>query len=153
MRQLLIAEKDVYKANQVLIQLKTGEAWILFKEGKTNEALNEISIAVELEDKTEKSPVTPGEIIPAKESMADMLLLMNKPKEALAAYEANLKTHPNRFNALYGAGLASELSNDAVKANYYYKQLLTIANSPNASRPELEKAKLFLKNEVIAVVK
>ena len=153
MRQSLIAEKDMYKANQVLIQLKTGEAWILFKEGKTNEALVQITTAVELEDKTGKSPVTPGEIIPAKESMADMLLLMNKPKEALAAYEANLKTHPNRFNGLYGAGLASELSGDAVKANYYYKQLLTIANSPNASRPELEKARLFLKNDVIAVVK
>lgn len=153
MRQLLIAEKDVYKANQVLIQQKTGEAWILFKEGKTNEALLQITTAVELEDKTGKSPVTPGEIIPAKESMADMLVLMNKPKEALAAYEANLKTHPNRFNGLYGAGLASELSGDAVKANYYYKQLLTIANSPNAGRPELEKAKLFLKNNVIAFVK
>jgi hypothetical protein len=153
MRQLLIAEKDVYKANQVLIQLKTGEAWILFKEGKTNEALVQIKTAVELEDKTGKSPVTPGEIIPAKESMADMLLLMNKPKEALAAYEANLKTHPNRFNGLYGAGLASELSGDDVKANYYYKQLLSIANSPNSSRPELEKAKLFLKNDVIAFVK
>ncbi len=153
MRQLLIAEKDGYKANQVLIQLKTGEAWILFKEGKTNEALVQITTAVELEDKTEKSPVTPGEIIPAKESMADMLLLLNKPKEALAAYEANLKTHPNRFNALYGAGLASELYNGAVKANYYYKQLLTIANSPNASRPELKKARSFLKNEVVAVVK
>lgn len=153
MRQLLIAEKDMYKANQVLIQIKTGEAWILFKEGKTNEALIQIKTAVELEDKTEKSPVTPGEIIPAKESMADMLLLMNKPKEALAAYEVNLKTHPNRFNGLCGAGLASELSGDAVKANYYYKQLLTIANSPNASRQELEKARLFLKNDVTALVK
>ena len=153
MRQLLIAEKDMYKANQVLIQQKTGEAWILFKEGKTNEALLQMTTAVELEDKTEKSPVTPGEIIPAKESMGDMLLLMNKPKEALAAYEANLKTHPNRFNALYGAGLASELSGEAGKANFYYKQLLTVANSPNAGRPELEKARVFLKNEVIAVRK
>ena len=85
--------------------------------------------------------------------MADMLLLMNKPKDALAAHEANLKTHPNRFNGLYGAALASELSGDAVKANYYYKQLLTVANTNNASRPELEKARLFLKNDVIAVVK
>jgi len=153
MRQLLIAQKDVYKANQVLIQLKTGEAWILFKEGKTNEALLQITTTVELEDKTEKSPVTPGEIIPAKESLADMLLLLNKPKEALAAYEANLKTRPNRFNALYGAGLASELCNDLVKANYYYKQLVTIANSPNADRPELKKARLFLKNDAIAVIK
>lgn len=153
MRQLLIAEKDMYKANQVLIQLKTGQAWILFKEGKTNEALIQITAAVELEDKTGKSPVTPGEIIPARESMADMLLQMNKPTEALAAYEANLKTHPNRFNALYGAGLASELSGDKEKARHYYSLLITTTNSPNSNRPEIEKAKSFLKKDVIAMRK
>jgi tetratricopeptide (TPR) repeat protein len=152
-RQLLLAEKDVYKANQVLIQLKTGEAWIFFKEGKTNEALQQISTAVELEDKTGKSPVTPGEIIPARESLADMLLLMNKPADALNAYQANLKTHPNRFNALYGAGLASEQSGDKNKANEYYRQLLISTNSPHSNRPELERAKSFLKKDAIAIAK
>jgi tetratricopeptide (TPR) repeat protein len=153
MRQLLMAEKDMYKANQVLIQLKTGEGWILFKEGKTNEALQMLAMAVELEDKTGKSPVTPGEIIPARECMADMLLQMNKPTDALAAYEANLKTHPNRFNALYGAALASEISGDKEKAKYYYSQLLTITISPSSNRTEIEKAKLFLKKDIIAMRK
>ncbi|MGG9962436.1 hypothetical protein [Ferruginibacter sp. SUN106] len=143
----LTAQKDMYKANQVLIQIRTGEAWISLAERKTSEALQLMQQAAAMEDKTEKSPVTPGEVIPAKELLADMLMELNKPAEALAAYEDNLKIHPNRFNGLYGAGLASEKINNAEKAKYYYQQLTVVSNSATAKRPELEKAKLFLKKE------
>ena len=101
--------------------------------------------ASDMEDNTEKSPVTPGEIIPAKELYADMLLQLNKPGDALISYEANLKTHPNRFNGLYGAAVASERSGQVEKAKYYYHQLTTIA-TPTSGRPELTAAKFFLKN-------
>ena len=141
----LAAQKDSYKANQVMIQIKTGEAWMLLEERKINGALQLMHIAADMEDKTEKSPVTPGEVIPAKEFLADMLMQLNKPAEALEAYEADLKKHPNRFNGLYGAGLASERVNNIERAKYYYQQLVAITNSPNAKRPELETAKLFLK--------
>ncbi|GAB2812411.1 tetratricopeptide repeat protein [Ferruginibacter profundus] len=141
----LTAQKDLYKANQVLIQMKTGEAWICLAERKTSEALQLMQQAAAMEDKTEKSPVTPGEVIPAKELLADMLMELHQPAEALTAYEANLKTHPNRFNGLYGAALACEKINNTEKAKYYYNQLLVLANSPAATRPEMERAKLFLK--------
>jgi hypothetical protein len=144
---MLAAQKDVYKANQVMIQIKTGEAWILFGEKKMNEALQQMHIAAAMEDKTEKSPVTPGEVIPAKELLADMLLQLNKPAAALEAYEANLKTHPNRFNGLYGAALASEKINNTEKAKNYYRQLTAVANTPGSGRAEIERAKLFLKKE------
>jgi tetratricopeptide (TPR) repeat protein len=74
-----------------------------------------------------------------------MLLQLNKPAEALIAYEADLKKHPNRFNGLYGAALASERINNTEKAKYYYEQLLAVANSSDASRAELEHARLYLK--------
>jgi tetratricopeptide (TPR) repeat protein len=143
----LVGQKDPYKANQVQIQIKTSEAWILFKEGKNNEALELMNLAADMEDKTEKSPVTPGEVIPASELLGDMLLQMNKPGKALEAYEADLKKHPNRFNGLYCAGLAAERSNNFEKANSYYQQLTDIANSNNSNRPELEAARLFLKKQ------
>ena len=141
----LTKQKDSYKANQVQIQIKTSEAWILFKEGKHDEALKLMNAAADMEDKTQKHPVTPCEVIPARELLGDMLLQMNKSAEALVAYEADLKNHRNRFNGLYGAGLASEKINNGEKAKYYYKQLTDIANSPDASRSELETAKLSLK--------
>ena len=147
MHDELAAQKDVYKANQVMIQLKTGEAWILFREGKKKEALQLMTLAADMEDKTEKSPVTPGEVIPAKELLADMLLEMDQPAEALAAYEWDLKKHPNRFNGLYGAGLASERIQNVEKAKKYYGQLNTTVGSTATNRPELTVARLYLKKE------
>jgi len=143
----LTRQKDSYKANQVLIQIKTSEAWILFREGKNNEALKLMTIAAGMEDSTEKHPVTPGEVIPARELLGDMLLQSNKPEKALEAYEANSKKHPNRFNGLYGAALAAERSNNLEKANFLYQQLTSIANSPNSNRPELDAARLFLRKQ------
>jgi hypothetical protein len=74
-----------------------------------------------------------------------MLLQLNKPADALTAYEADLKKHPNRFNGLYGAGLASEKIKNDEKAGFYYRQLLAVANAPAANRPELARARLYLK--------
>jgi hypothetical protein len=142
----LATQKDTYKANQVMIQIKTGEAWISLAEKNINEALQLMNTAAAMEDNTEKSPVTPGEVLPAKELLADMLLQLNKPAEALEAYESDLKKHVNRFNGLYGAASAAEKSGDLKKTRYYYQQLIANANSANSSRPELEVARLFLKD-------
>jgi hypothetical protein len=141
----LTNQKDSYKANQVQIQIKSSEAWIQFKEGKNDMALNIMSAAADMEDKTEKHPVTPGEVVPARELLGDMLLQMNKPEKALEAYEADLKKHRNRFNGLCGAGIAAEKSGNTEKAKLYYDQLLTITGPVNSTRPELAAIKLFFK--------
>jgi tetratricopeptide (TPR) repeat protein len=143
----LVAQKDPYRANQVQIQINTAKAWILFKEGKKQEALEMMKLAADMEDKTEKAPVTPGEVLPASELLADMLLEMNRPGEALLAYEEDLKKHPNRFNALYNAGAAAEKSKNTEKANKYYLQLTSIASVHQSDRPELEAAKSYLKSQ------
>jgi hypothetical protein len=49
-----------------------------------------------------KHPVTPGEVLPARELLADMYMEMGMPGKALIAYEADLTTHPNRLNGLRG---------------------------------------------------
>lgn len=141
----LIEQKDKYKATQVEIQIKTADAWSLFKDGKKEEALKLMIEAADLEDKTEKHPVTPGAVIPAREFLGDMLLQMNRPGEALVAYEANLKKNRNRLNGLNGAALAAEKSNRIDKAKEYYGQLTKIA--PGSGRPEVEKAAIFLKKK------
>ena len=138
-------QNDAYKANQVKIQINTAEAWMLLKEGKNDEALKTMVMAADMEDNTQKHPVTPGEVIPARELLGDMLLQMNKPAKALAAYEADLGRHANRFNGLYGAGLSAEKLHDFKKANSYYKKLVAIADAPGSNRPELETARSFLK--------
>ena len=142
---MLMQKKEKYYADQVLVQLKTSEAWIAWKEGKNELALERMKEAADLEDKTQKHPVTPGEVLPARELLADMLVQMGKPGEALVAYELNLKNHNNRFNGLYGAAVAAERSKDLNKAFSYYQQLTASANATRSTRPELAQAKMFLK--------
>jgi tetratricopeptide (TPR) repeat protein len=142
----LNAANESYKANLVLIQIKISKGWIKFMEGQKEDALALMIDAANMEDLTEKHPVTPGEVLPARELLGDMYLEMGEPAKALEAYEANVTKHPNRLNGLYGAGLAAEKLNDLTKARFYYTQLLLITDSSNRNRPELVLAKSFLKH-------
>jgi tetratricopeptide (TPR) repeat protein len=138
-------QKDSYKAKEVEIQIKTGEAWIQFEQGDKANALNIMKLAADMEDSKDKHPVTPGEVLPARELLGDMLLQTKQYKEALAAYEAVLTKSPNRYNSLYYAGIAAEQSGDKEKAISYFKQLLSIADTINSDGPEIVAAQSFLK--------
>jgi tetratricopeptide (TPR) repeat protein len=142
--QELITLKDAYKANQVAIQIKTIEAWIQLKQGNNDEALSLMTTAADMEHRTTKHPVTPGEILPADELLADMLLTLNKPQEALTAYELNLERRPNRFNGIYGAAIAAKQSGDMEKATLYFERLLKQTENVVSDRPEIKEAKDFL---------
>jgi len=144
LHDVLQSQKDVYKSNQVAIQIKAGEAWIAFMKNNKTEALNLMNVAANMEDSTSKHPVTPGEVLPARELYADMLLKMKQNENALQAYENVLQKSPNRFKSLYGAGVAAERSGNIEKAIFYYKQLLSVSNS-HSNRPELIVASSFLK--------
>jgi hypothetical protein len=137
-------QKDSYKSMQVSIQIKTADAWIQFVSGDKKYAVNVMKLAADMEDNTGKHPVTPGEVLPARELLADMFLQMNENQNALQAYEKVLKQCPNRFNCLYGAGKSAEKFGDKQKAIYYYKQLLVITGSTNSDRQELIDARKFL---------
>lgn len=143
-REELIGLNDSYKANQVAIQIEIIEAWVEFKSGDVEKALSQMRNAAEMESLTSKHPVTPGEILPADELLADMLLKANRPSEALDAYELNLKRRPNRFNGIYGAALAAKESGNNEKAIFYFESLLDLTKDSNTDRPEIREAKEFL---------
>jgi len=92
---------------QVEIHLQAASAWLTLAEGKREEAFQILRAAAELDDATDKHPVTPGSLIPAREQLADMLLELHRPADALKEFEASLKNAPNRFNAVYGAAKAA----------------------------------------------
>jgi tetratricopeptide (TPR) repeat protein len=135
-----------YKAGQVAIEIEATKAWINLAKGNKEEALVFMKNAADLESKTSKHPVTPGEVLPADELLADMLLALNKPAEALVAYERNLKGHPGRFNGIYGAAIAAKQSGNLEKASKYFNDLLKLTENSNSDRPELKEAKLYIKN-------
>ena len=138
-------QKDAYKSKQVAIQITTGEAWIHFISGQRQQALKKMKLAADMEDSTEKHPVTPGEVLPARELLGDMFFELGLYEDALQSYEAVLQKSPNRFNSLYGAGRSAEKLTKAKKTNLYYRQLLTTSDSTNSDRPELTSIAKFLK--------
>ncbi|MCK7497833.1 MAG: hypothetical protein MZW92_49125 [Comamonadaceae bacterium] len=69
-----MAAKQGYWAEQVEIQRQVVSAWVARAEGKQEEALALMRAAADREDKTEKHPVTPGPIVPARELLGEMLL-------------------------------------------------------------------------------
>ena len=97
-----------------------------------------------MEASTEKHPVTPGEVLPSRELLADMLLHMGRYKEAQAEYEATLERSANRFNSLYGAGRAAELAGDNKEDRTYNQKLFDLASQADTQRPRLQHARRFL---------
>ena len=144
LRDRLRDAKDVYWSGQVDIQWQVAIAWVLYAEGKTDEALNAMSAAADAEDKTDKHQVTPGTPKPARELYGVMLLERGKPAEALAAFEATLKKEPNRLGATVGAAKAAEKAGDSAKAEEYYKKVVSIAGDADKSRTEVSEARAFL---------
>jgi tetratricopeptide (TPR) repeat protein len=100
--------------------------------------------AADMEDKSEKSAVTPGRILPATELLAEMLLEMNRPAEALKEFEESEKHDPNRFRGLYGAAKAASLARDPSKARSYFEKLLALAKNADTERPEIKEARALL---------
>jgi predicted Zn-dependent protease len=144
LREQLRQAKDEYWSEQVDIQWQIATAWLLSAEGKHDDALNAMSAAADAEDKTEKSVVTPGALVPARELYGAMLLEHGKPAEALTAFEATLKKEPNRLGATVGAAKAAEKSGESAKALEYYKKVVTIAGDADKSRIEVGDARALL---------
>jgi tetratricopeptide (TPR) repeat protein len=113
-------------------------AWLAFAEKKNDQALQQMREVADTQDKVGKAEVD----IPAREMLADMLLELNQPENALAEYERSMKIDPNRFNGLAGAARAATMARQAAKANTYYSQLLkNCDDGKHSSRPELRSAK------------
>jgi tetratricopeptide (TPR) repeat protein len=144
LREKLREAKDAYWTEQVGIQAQVAEAWVLYAQGKHDEALKAMSAAADAEDRTEKHPVTPGVPTPARELYGAMLLDRGMAAEALAAYEATTRKEPNRFNAFAGAAKAAERAGDAAKAKDYYQRLVALGAEADTVRPDLAAARKYL---------
>ena len=138
----LTAQKETYWAEQTEIQRREATAWLALAEGRKADAIAGMRGAADMEDRTEKAAVTPGPLVPARELLAEILLQLNQPADALKAFEATLKKEPNRFRAVYGAAKAAALAANRAKARTYYGQLLKICErSDTPGRPELDDAR------------
>src|SRR5438067_444309 len=126
-----------YFKRQLDQQIQAASAWVAYGEGKKEDAVNLLRHAADAEDILGKHPVSPGALGPAREQLGDLLLKLDRPKEAQREFEAALKIYPGRFRGLYGAALAAEQIGEKDKAHHYYAKLTKQTAKTNGSRSEL----------------
>jgi len=119
------------------------QAWAAYAAGNSGDALRLLRAVADDQDKVGKGETE----LPAREMLADMLLDLQRPQEALTEYEISLRTDPNRFNGLYGAAQAAMQVGQKEKAGAYYAQLLKNCEGTHSDRPELAQAKTLVVSE------
>ena len=144
LRDSLRKANNAYWAEQVDIQWQVASAWVLFAEGKHDEALRMMSAAADVEDKTEKTPVSPGPIAPARELFGYMLLERGMAREALAAFEVDAGQGAKPLSRLCRRRAGGRAAGRQGKAKTNYAKMVALASDADAGRPELSAARKFL---------
>lgn len=140
---VLDGKSEPYWARVVRIKRDAAESWVRFASGDTTGGLKLARAAADSEEVTDKHPVTPAELLPARELEGDMLLAAGLYKEAGAAYKGTLARERNRARSLYGVARSAELAGDRSAAAEAYREFLRLMTKADRDRPEVAKAKTF----------
>ena len=146
MRQLRDSSTDPrldYFKRHLDLQIQAASAWVTYSEGKKDDAIDLLRRAADAEDILGKHPVSPGALVPAREQLGDLLLTLNRPKEAQREFEAALKIYPGRFRGLYGAAQAAKQIGEKEKADRYYAKLIEQTAKADGSRTELAELRKY----------
>jgi tetratricopeptide (TPR) repeat protein len=128
---------------QIAIERHIAEAWTAYAQGKLDHALRLMREGADLDDASEKNPVTPGAILPGREQLGELLLKLGRASEALKEYEAALQRAPRRLAGLYGAAQSAKLVGNTEKASRYFVELVKTTEHGDAARPEVKAARQF----------
>jgi len=143
LREELSAAKNDYWAGEVEVMRIASLAWLKLARKDHAEALALMRRAADLEDASEKSIVTPGRLLPARELLGEMLLELDRPADALKELEISQAREPNRFRGLHGAAVAAVRAGDRAKAKVYFERVVALAQEGDA-RAELKAARSWL---------
>ncbi|HUK25939.1 MAG TPA: hypothetical protein VLV49_15260 [Terriglobales bacterium] len=143
LREQLLQQKQNRSADAVDDNLQQAQAWILHAEGKDAQAI----AALRALARKEENVADPAQGLAARELLADLLLELKHPQQALENYRLDLKLNPNRFDALYGAAQAAGMAGKSQQADNYYAQLVKTCAGSGSTRPELSRAKELVAKE------
>lgn len=121
------------------------EGFIAHAEGDHERAVDLLRTAGELEASVEKHPVTPGALLPPYEALGELLVALDRPDEALAAFKQSDDMWPGRYNTLLGAVHAAEAAGDPDAAAHWADRLLEIA--PDAERDSIDPIKTLAQRD------
>ena len=141
LKAAMLAAKIGYWPSQADFQIKTIAAWTAFAEHRHEEGLRLMREAADMEEASDKHPVTPGNVVPSRQLLAEMLMEDGKPSDALVEFRRSLARDPNRYHTIAGAARAALAAGDKAGAQKYFEQLLSVAANADTRRPELAEAK------------
>jgi tetratricopeptide (TPR) repeat protein len=101
-----------------LIKRDEVAGWLAYAQGRDDEAVSTLRAAADRQDKHGQMEVD----IPAREMLGDLLLLLQRPDEALTEYRVALTLSPNRLNGLINAGRAAEKAGKMDESKAYFHQ-------------------------------
>ncbi|MGH7514927.1 MAG: hypothetical protein ACREOQ_18635, partial [Gemmatimonadales bacterium] len=143
--RVLDAKGEPYWTRVARIKRDAADAWTRLAAGDTAGALALAKAAADREEITDKHPVTPAELLPARELEGDMLLAVGRPSEARIAYRATLAREPGRARSAFGSARAAELAGDRAAAASEYRTFLRLMAKADAGRPDVATAKAFVR--------
>lgn len=148
LHEALVEAGEAYWAVHTDAQRIAIGAWILFAEGRAEHALAEMRRAADLEDSVDKHPITPSSVLPMRELLGEMHLMMDNPDAALEAFESALAISPRRLNSLSGAARAAELLGHQQTAALYYGHVgELLEGQASIDRPRMAEVRAFLIGE------
>lgn len=140
----LAAAKNDYWAEQTRIQKHAAAAWVMFSEGRRDEAIATMRQAADLDDASEKNVAMENKLVPIRTLLGELYLAAGMNKEALAEFETADKVMPNRFRMIAGAAAAARASGSVEAAKRYYRALTVLAAGGEGDRPEVAEARTYL---------
>ena len=143
----LSQDQDLHPFAKLIIglQAKEAEAFAADAAGDADNAVANLKEAAAVEDSIDDLSQPPYPVIPANELCGDLLLQLNRPSEALAYFQKALQRTPNRPKVIFGLARAAQALGDNETAGQQYENFLAIWRTADPERPELAKAREFLR--------
>ena len=135
LRDSVTDSKFQWWIGQIEIQHLSAKAWLAHAQGRNDDAQALFRTAAAAEDKAGTHPVTPGQVLPAREQLGELLLETGNPKAALVEFEQSLKAFPRRFRSHLGAARSALQSGQHQAARKHATELMTMLGDNN-ERPE-----------------
>ena len=140
----LIAAKDDYWASQTNIQIATAQAWVLFDEGREEQAIRLMRKAADLDDASQKNVAMENKLVPVRALLGELYVQARMPRAALHEFEISLKASPNRYRSFAVAAVAAREAKSVELARRYSKSLVDLAGAGDGERAEVASARAYL---------
>ena len=143
--QVTLANVETKAAPQTQIAHQSVLASILATEGRSDEAVHAMEKAISIVETLRPPNGAANQVKPPYEHYGEILLLLDRPADALTMFERSLLRMPNRMRSILGSARAAAATNDRNLARERYATLVDFWIGAENHRDYVE-AKQFIRS-------